>query len=618
MQDAFRPPRGAGAVTVALIAVAVTAPIWRAPESVLTGVWDQPTCDDWMRYFVFLKLLGGALREGTLPLWSTDLAGGYPLFASPHMLIPVSPNGVFATVLPATLAARASVQLTLVLACLAAYTIARHLLRFSRVGAVAFSVVFLLFDHLVLNWYSGGTIGKHYLPLAAVLLLVVERPLRPLTLAAGAYLVMLLAAESVLGCGFVGLLAVVWAGFRVGVGGSPDVGGRAAPLIRLAIVGGLGLALAGAKLVPLYELATVGPRALPVPSEEVHRDGGLLAMMLLSAGCAAVLAWLHRERTARSVWAVVALWLVTGAWLLAELPFADPFDLVAWLPPFSAVDQRQAYIVGVQLPVIMAGPAAFLATALSKAADWFHERPSAPPWARPLLQPKVAGVAVAALLLLAYAARHSAVMAYFDQADPAKQAQRHLFETLPLPPPPCPVEFIDTPRFTSFDQDDRDVYRARDPLAIGTYTLLQRGYGVISWMGPAMVLEQTDACALVSNAGDVEISPTYRGEAWDQNGGALTMRFEGNRIRVEPPPGTSALTINQNCYPGWRTDAGLLECRDGLLHVSGLTGRESAVELGFRPTRWGLGVALTTVAAAILGVFALVHPRRWARRRTTR
>jgi Bacterial membrane protein YfhO len=231
-------------------------------------------------YFPLMSWLGEQLRQGSLPLWTPQFFGGYPIFADGEIGLAYPPVLLALLVLPPD---RALVVLRLAHLCLAAVGMFFLVRTWGLPNASAFlaGLVFALGNFLQAQIHHENIVRTaSWLPLALAL---VERGLRAsdrraqlrwTALAAGAMGLAGLSLHSQMLAIDLMILAAYgalrWAVGPVFVAPSTHVWvGRLVGIARVCVpVGVLGLGLAAVQLVPLVELAGFSARGSGIPFAE--------------------------------------------------------------------------------------------------------------------------------------------------------------------------------------------------------------------------------------------------------------------------------------------------------------------------------------------------------------
>jgi hypothetical protein len=228
-------------------------------------------------YYPLMAWVGQQLRQGTFPLWSPQVFGGYPMFADGEIGLAYPPVLLALLALPAD---RALILLRLAhlfLAAAGCYALAR-VWGLTHAGATLAGLTFALGSFLQAQTHHENVIRTAaWLP---VQLTLVERALRREGAARRRWTAMAAASLGVAGLGLhsqllaIELLTLAGYGlFRWSVGpirgAAPTILARLRPvLVVFAPVVLLGLGLAAVQLVPLAELASFSPRGNGIPYAE--------------------------------------------------------------------------------------------------------------------------------------------------------------------------------------------------------------------------------------------------------------------------------------------------------------------------------------------------------------
>ena len=346
-----------------------------------------------------------ALRHGSLPLWTTEMWCGFPLFAEGQVGALYPLNTLLLLILPSDVAVHYGLLLNYILAALFAFWLAREI-GLARPAAALAGGLFALSGRLTVHAvHVNMARSMAWLPLLLLIVVKAGRSPRPMRLVPALGLAF---AMQVL-AGYPPALVMSTAAAALVALALPTLDGRwslraaGKMIILLAAGGALGAALAGVQLLPTLELGSLSARAeqrdpfewvtwgqMPAQFAPTiafpHLLGyaenrtfigmswqfhewcayvGLLPMALAAIG------WRYMSRGLRrglAILMVVGLTLALAKWpyhLLAHVPGANFFRLpTRWLLLFD-------------IPVIIAGAAGFDALtrgdkkALKRAASLF-------------------------------------------------------------------------------------------------------------------------------------------------------------------------------------------------------------------------------------------------------
>ena len=228
---------------------------------------------DTLAYFYpLLTYLGEALRDSRIPLWNPDHFVGAPFLANPQTGV-FYPSNWLTALVAAPVAYSWSVALHAAVAALGAYAFGRRALRLGSFGSLVTAVVFAFG-----GFFTAQAVHLNQMAAAAWLPWLVlatdslvRRPRLPVALGGATALALAVLAGhsqvvylSAWAVGIWGGLALL-AGLRAERRRSADVKGIAgwlAPRLgALALLGGVGIALTAAQLVPTLELSREGIRS---------------------------------------------------------------------------------------------------------------------------------------------------------------------------------------------------------------------------------------------------------------------------------------------------------------------------------------------------------------------
>lgn len=338
--------------------------------------------DTYTYFYPYWTARDAALREGRLPLWTTDIFGGAPLLADPQLGTFYPPNWLTVG-LSAPDAVRISILLHIGLALLGAYWLARRTLGVTFMPALVAGAIFALGGYVSSHVEQINQLqGLAWMPLAFLLLHeAVRRPQRYLPLLGMVLALQLLTGHTqtvfITGVGL-GLYALFLPPPQMPAALAERLGAVPRPLRRIIPIGitvlllliatGIGAALASAQLIPTFELTAVSNRAGGLnpqqavafsfnpllmgrgllPSYDAQIVGeyvgyvGVIGTMLAVWGIFGA----HRSVNGRLRWAwlVIALVGLTFAfglynplyWALASLPGFNAFRVPSrWLALFT-------------------------------------------------------------------------------------------------------------------------------------------------------------------------------------------------------------------------------------------------------------------------------------------
>lgn len=144
--------RGFGARLLVLLLISAPGCLWFLPllrgDLLLAGL--TPLCDQWHINAPFAWILGGALHEGRLPLWTDRIGGGYPLLALGEAGVLYPPHLLLYRVLPPLWAFNINTILTVVWAHATTYLLCRNLGR-SRAAAFLAGLAYSFCGYFVVH-----------------------------------------------------------------------------------------------------------------------------------------------------------------------------------------------------------------------------------------------------------------------------------------------------------------------------------------------------------------------------------------------------------------------------------------------------------------------------------
>jgi hypothetical protein len=158
-----------------------------------------------------------------------------------------------------------------------------------------------------------------------------------------------------------------------------------------------------------------------------------------------------------------------------------------------------------------------------------------------------------------------------------------------------------------------------EPYQVDQYYYLQSNIGLIDWLFgnlaiktnvvPKYLVKEGDSRYLPAELNKLEANPAYRGEVFFQNEAnqVQLQYFSPNKIRVRVHlQGADTLMINQNYHPSWRTNAGKLSNRGGLLAVVLDKPGDYMIQLTYVPLEFYRGFVIS-ILSLLLAYYFMVY-----------
>jgi hypothetical protein len=574
-----RPPVAAivGGIVVAAMIGVVMAPWFKDIKSFGFEDWDAQTSH---RYLALLSML----RYHEFPGWNPFACGGFPAWgyveADTILVSPFLPAYLF---LPIALALRVEVFGMAVIGAAGAWAAASRFTA-SHAGRALVAILWAVNGRWALQAAAGHTWHLAYAWMPWCLFFFERarhRPHRVLDLAGGGVAIaMLVYSGGIYPLPHTVLLLGVYAVLVAIVERSPR------PLVALALLGALGVALAAPKLFPLLDGFKKAPRL--IESGESLEPGALIALLTSRDQ-----GWGSRPgRVSPYGWHEWGMYVSTAGALLmlAGVVFVQ--------------GRREAAMKAVGVLFFVLGFGAFHPeapwTLLHKYAPVFRSQhvPS-----RFLYTAVLAFGLVAAAGIGRFIVRRRARMPWLDAAaalalaplalDIALVAQIPMTQSMWMVPP----DQIPESKTFHFTQDPPYNYKRRH-WAGPMYLAMLANTGVINCYG-APPFDRKGARA----AG----APDFHGEAWlTGSGTASVVAWSPNHavIDVKGAEAGSLLVYNMNFDEGWRSDAGPVISNGNTVALK-LAGGDARVTFRYWPPNLALGVLCAAVA-----IGALVQARR--------
>ena len=559
--------------------------------------------DDFLQYAARHEFLRRSVFDHcAFPLRSHCFGSGYPTLGDPEDPT-LNPLVWCLLPLPTPLLLKARIFVAALMAAFGTFLLARRALAYTTWGAAFAALVFPLAFWLPNRAYSGNPneVYPAFVPLC--LLLILTAPRRPLRFVLLPLLMFTMLSDGkqtfLAALMFMGVVCAAWAAL-----GGPRNAARSAkerlhPLIYLCFGVLFALVIGLVKILPTLEVLShhggllklrphfhIG-RVEPVFPAFAHLAEAVLGLRHLKhgtqwayVGVVPVTLFLGGTILARrktAVWGVTAfllVWLLIGPnapvnlhAALNRLPFCSTFDQTSWkyFLPF--------FILAVSL-----GAGAFFGPLLSLR----------PPW----LGRTLAGVATAV-----------AVIGLAPQA--ARVSARAFTMAAPVGVGRVPNEFYSVAGCRGMKRP-----RAAPARAVAYFNLL-RDVGTIDWYTSVPLPESGQPRYIVAADGELTKNEDYEEEAHLQKEpNSCAAAFEPNEIRIDVDvTEPDVLTINQNFHPGWRTDRGVLEARDGLLALKLHEPGSYRVTLRYTSRAFNLGLVLSLGGIVLLAAFVVLRHR---------
>ncbi len=139
------------------------------------------------------------------------------------------------------------------------------------------------------------------------------------------------------------------------------------------------------------------------------------------------------------------------------------------------------------------------------------------------------------------------------------------------------------------------------------YLALKRNRGIIDWYSPVRYGERAVPRFFADVNEVLTPNEAYRGEVYPLNpvNTAGLTKLSPNVIEIEAVlSGPDTIVLNQNFHPAWRTDAGTISEREGLIAITITEPGIHDIRLTFRPLSFyvGAAVSLATLGGLVVAV----------------
>lgn len=542
-------------------------------------------------------------NHGELPLWNPYFGGGIPWAG--YIYNPgISPWGLIYGLAGDIAGVKIALVLSLVLAGLGVYGVARKVALLSPAFSLFAALLFLSSNWMIGRIHSGNyNEFSTYFWLFAVLCFHEFLRGRILGLLFPLYFVVVLNPAK-----YTALTAVL-AGLVIVLCSRAYQGERRFAVLMWLTGASIGLLLAMPKILPMIELFRLNLVDVPAlgamrgytPEEILKRllnprlggTGGFaigwLALCLSAAGI--LLRW--REAREWIVLLVISCVLALGA----GAPFPIP-TILSHIPIYATMDDYgkyfNIYILSSFCILAAFGFEGIYSEAKQRLSGWLNQRTS---W-KPI---PAAFLLIAALALLPL---FLPVLKYFNTAFNLPQphfARGEFYQ-------------VSYRRLMGTIRKGRGALRKDDQ-----YNNVRRNIGTITWSGNIVLHENAVPKFIIDKKGE-QLNPDYIGEVAlvgpNANRGEISKFFLGfNTMKlVYSSALPQTILLNFNFNGGWSSSAGQVEEREGLLAINVDPAKDKEVVLRFTDRKFTLG-CYVALLAAICWVFLYAYVVRRARRR---
>jgi hypothetical protein len=524
------------------------------------------------------------------PIWSHWFGGGYPTIGDPEDPA-LNPLVLFSVVFGAARGLKLITYVALLIGGCSTYAFARHILGYTRWGALYSGLVFGTCPFIPRRVLDGNPneVYAAFIPLCLLLIGLGARGVRSALLFLPVVLLTMLSdgkTNALTAMLYVGLVCVAeWL--------LPAEQGSNARAVKYFLIAMVMTALLGmARILPCLDLLhSHGGAVHLLPSHpKTYQPDGIRAYSVRRL-CRELVGWHGRTGPITVGWipllltglALLAFWRATLAWVLVALLFCwlalahnAPYDLLklAWhLPIFDTIYRPNKYFT---FQIVFS-----LALVGGRSFDLLRRLRFR--WAEAAIASVVIGSSVSFL----YSISTAAMQKSYSQ----------------------PLESAGWPSSAGFfSVQGESLARARvaPPRALAYYNL-QQNVGTVDWYTGIPLGEHAVPKYLVSEDNHESLNPAYRGEAFvlgsssaDREPVAVTI--EPNHIRVQGviAHAPRTIVINQNFDRDWRASAGTLFEREGLLAVALPQPGPYQVDLRYRPRAFYAGLAVSGCSLALL------------------